>query len=135
MWIFWTSEEPLFFVLFNLYLANKANKGSAIQIQPVINKELWKSFDGFIERNDAGVVHFVGRAYKKEDSSRSANFEIFTTLPEGFRPSANFVTSYIGIFKDEPTRITHLTINQFGNVAVWWPDSDEYLFDYCFLAG
>ena len=100
MWIFWTSEEPLFFVLFNLYLANKANKWDSPSCfalpyahENAVDEgvsEVGRNMFSWYGKSASNMGFLTLRAYAKEGDviggeSNSNGWSKIAVLPEGFR--------------------------------------------------
>lgn len=99
MWIFWTSEEPLFFVLFNLYLANKANKNSVVSYDlPLVEGFVPFESAGGVPwdcsygKDDLGIVYVCARLKPLSTVEMSYKTHL-ATLPTGYRPRVPFSTT------------------------------------------
>lgn len=143
MWIFWTSEEPLFFVLFNLYLANKANKWDSPSCfaLPYIHDNV---VDEAVKAGGNNVYSWYGkcasnmgfltlRAFAKEGDviggeSNSNGWSKIAVLPEGFRSKTTVTFLCVG---DPTGKILLAFTNSNGGIWAKGCDISRSIFGAC----
>ena len=127
MWIFWTSEEPLFFVLFNLYLANKANLGAPAEYD-------LQFVEGFADRGLI-VEHtpvskycrdLFGRVHIKMsmqsdpfENTITADAPVVAIIPEGFRPRQTVIAAAYGWSNNTARGIATIVIRTNGEITAY----------------
>lgn len=143
MWIFWTSEEPLFFVLFNLYLANKANKWDSPSCfaLPYAHEN---AVDEGVSAGGSNIFSWYGksasnmgfltlRAFAKEGDviggeSNSNGWSKIAVLPEGFRSKTTVTFLCVG---DPTGKILLAFTNSNGGIWAKGCDISRSIFGAC----